>query len=67
MQKMPIVKHRLDQMCRLFLYVCIQKPVALWSGKQIFNLIFLPTLWNHIKVNLKNERETILEKKKNVE
>lgn len=35
MQKMPIVKHRLDQMCRLFLYV-----------------------------NLKNERERILEKKK---
>lgn len=32
---------------------CIQKPVALWSGKQIFSLILRPNPKCLIKVNLK--------------
>ena len=31
---------------------CIQKPRALWSGKQIFSLILRPSPKNMIKVNL---------------
>ena len=32
---------------------CIQKPVALWSGKQIFSLILRPNQENMTKVNLR--------------
>lgn len=32
---------------------CIQKPVALWTGKQIFSLILRPNPKSMIKVNLK--------------
>ena len=32
---------------------CIQKPAALWSGKQIFSLILRPNPGDRIKVNLR--------------
>lgn len=34
---------------------CIQKPVALWSGKQIFSLILRPNQDNMTKVNLRTK------------
>lgn len=34
---------------------CVQKPVALWSGKQIFSLILRPNQSDKIKVNLKTK------------
>ena len=34
---------------------CIQKPVALWSGKQIFSLILKPNKRSNIKVNLRTK------------
>ena len=34
---------------------CIQKPVALWSGKQIFSLILRPNPDSCIKVNLRTK------------
>ena len=34
---------------------CIQKPVALWSGKQIFSLILRPNPGDRIKVNLRTK------------
>ena len=34
---------------------CIQKPMALWSGKQIFSLILRPNREDHVKVNLRTK------------
>ncbi|EFX69638.1 hypothetical protein DAPPUDRAFT_62003, partial [Daphnia pulex] len=34
---------------------CIQKPAALWSGKQIFSLILRPNPGDRIKVNLRTK------------
>lgn len=34
---------------------CIQKPVALWSGKQIFSLVLRPSKTSPIQVNLRTK------------
>ena len=34
---------------------CIQKPVSLWSGKQIFNLILRPNSRDPTKVNIRTK------------